>query len=249
MQEAQLNPEIHTTPEQQKKLIAPLWHTILFAVVILGWSALNGKTQHEIPSGHHIELYSFTLLWEWFLLGIAVLGLRNRKALLREWIGDGWRGISSLLEDISAAGIFWLVALITLSATGILLGHAGFDPEQARKTVTKIAPHGSVEIALWIALSITAGICEEILFRGYLQQQLTRVTGRLWLGVVISALIFGSAHAYEGKAAMINLALFGALFGILAVVRRNLRAGILAHAWHDAFTGIVLTVLHRAGKL
>ncbi|MHB1020900.1 MAG: CPBP family intramembrane glutamic endopeptidase [Acidobacteriaceae bacterium] len=249
MQEAPLNLETNGSIPMENQPVAPLWHTILFVAVLLGWSVLNGKARHGMPTGHHVALYSFTLLWEWFLLAVAVLGLRNRKALLREWLGAGWKGIYSLFDDSRAAGIFWLASLIVLSAMAALLGHAGLHPEQAQKTVTKIAPHGAAEILLWIALSITAGLCEEILFRGYLQQQFARVTGRLWLGILLSALVFGASHAYEGKAAMINLALFGALFGVLAVVRRNLRAGILAHAWHDAFTGIALTMLHHAGKL
>jgi membrane protease YdiL (CAAX protease family) len=248
MQEPLLHSELTTSTAVQKRHIAPLWHTMLFVGILLGWSALNWKTKHAVPSGHHLPLYFFTLLWEWFLLAIAVVGLRNRKALLRNWIGEGWHGATTLLHDLGAAAIFWLVAITVLNIAAILLKHAGLNPNEARETVTKIAPHGRLEILLWTALSITAGLCEEIIFRGYLQQQFASLAGKLWIGVVLSALVFGAAHAYEGLAAMLVLALYGALFGVLAVLRRNLRAGMMAHAWHDAFTGIALTLLHHAGK-
>jgi hypothetical protein len=42
---------------------------------------------------------------------------------------------------------------------------------------------------------------------------------------------------------MVLLAVFGALFSALAILRRNLRAGIFAHSWHDLIAGLVLTFL------
>ena len=94
-----------------------------------------------------------------------------------------------------------------------------------------------------------AGICEELIFRGYLQQQFTAFTRRIWLGIAISAVFFGLAHGYEGTSGMLLIALYGAFFGILAHLRRSLRAGMFAHAWHDSLSGFVLYLgthlLHR----
>jgi hypothetical protein len=39
---------------------------------------------------------------------------------------------------------------------------------------------------------------------------------------------------------MVLLSVFGALFSLLSVFRRNLRAGIFAHAWHDFAVGLLL---------
>jgi membrane protease YdiL (CAAX protease family) len=63
------------------------------------------------------------------------------------------------------------------------------------------------------------------------------------LGVLASALIFGGAHAYQGARSMALLAVFGALFGVLALYRRSLRAGMFAHAWHDWIAGLALALL------
>ena len=95
-------------------------------------------------------------------------------------------------------------------------------------------------------MSLTAGICEEFLFRGFLQQQFARASGRVWVGVVVSAVLFGCAHGYEGIAGMLMITVYGALFSMLALRRGSLRAGMIAHAWHDSITGVALWMLNRA---
>ncbi len=88
-------------------------------------------------------------------------------------------------------------------------------------------------------LCLLVGVAEELVFRGYLQQQFTAWSrGAAAGGVVFSAIMFGAAHGYEGVRAMFLLAVFGALFSLLALFRRNLRAGIFAHSWHDAIAGL-----------
>jgi hypothetical protein len=68
----------------------------------------------------------------------------------------------------------------------------------------------------------------------------------VWLGVLASALVFGGAHAYQGARNMALLAVFGVLFGMLAIYRRSLRAGIFAHAWHDLIAGLALALLRSS---
>jgi hypothetical protein len=49
------------------------------------------------------------------------------------------------------------------------------------------------------------------------------------------------------------IAAYGAMFGVLARLRRGLRTGMIAHAWHDSISGVALVLLrhygvHLAGK-
>ncbi len=100
-------------------------------------------------------------------------------------------------------------------------------------------PQGIVEMTVWAALSVTAGICEETIFRGYLQRQFTAITKSAPAGIVISAIAFGAAHGYQGFRFAILISLFGAMFGILAYWRRSVRPGMIAHAWQDTLGGVV----------
>jgi len=102
-----------------------------------------------------------------------------------------------------------------------------------------ILPHAGVEIALWIALSITAGICEETIFRGYLQRQFIALTKNVPTGIFLSAAAFGLAHAYQGSRMVILIGLYGAMFGILAHWRGSVRPGMIAHAWQDSLNGVL----------
>jgi uncharacterized protein len=231
------------------RLLAPLWHTALVLALVLGISWAEVLTRHltgnTAPHGDmahpsHILGYLITLAWEWILLAFVWWGLRMRGTPLRQIFGLRRTGASELWMDVAIALGFWFASLIVLSLAASLLRFAHLHPENVRGIVSKLAPASAAELALWTALSISAGICEELIFRGYLQQQFTALTRCAVLGIAIAAILFGSAHLYEGVSGALLIMLYGALFGILAHLRRSLRTGIFAHAWHDALSGFVL---------
>ena len=69
--------------------------------------------------------------------------------------------------------------------------------------MVQLAPTNGKEIACWLLLCMLVGVAEELVFRGYLQQQFTAwARGAAVGGVVFSAMMFGAAHGYEGVRAM-----------------------------------------------
>ena len=77
----------------------------------------------------------------------------------------------------------------------------------------QMAPSNSKEIAAWILLFLIAGCGEEVCFRGCpLRQFIVLARGRLAVAVLLSALCFGAAHAYEGVRGIFLIAVFGLLF-------------------------------------
>jgi membrane protease YdiL (CAAX protease family) len=228
-------------PVIDRRPIAPLWHTVLLVLLIAGTSWLG--TRHTSSGGlrrAHLETYLLTLLWEWALAGFTFWGLRLRETSLRKLVGEWRSGFRGWMIDLGGALLFWIMAMTVLVAVGVLLrlGHM----ENAQKKLAELAPQSLAEMGLWIILSCSAGICEEFVFRGYLQQQFSRMSGRVWVGVIASSLLFGAAHGYEGLSGMIAITLFGAMFSMLAIRSRGLKMGMIAHAWHDAFTGAVLAL-------
>jgi len=233
------------TPSLGRAPIAPWWHCALLVAIIAAASIFGSMhSAKNTMASHHLGNYGVTLAWEWALAGFAYWGIRMRKIPLREVLGQRRPGLHEFLMDVAAAGVFWVLALLVLAALALVLKL--FHLESAQKQIGQLAPASVAEAALWIALSISAGICEEFVFRGYLQQQFARATGRAWVGVAASALLFGTAHGYEGVAGMIMITIYGALFSVLAIERRSLRAGMIAHGWHDSFTGLLLWALKRA---
>jgi membrane protease YdiL (CAAX protease family) len=242
-------------------LIAPAWHTILLIAVILLLSFAGAKQfsgEHAAPV-HRLQTYALTvatevvmLIWVWF-------GLRLRRIPFRSIFGE-ISGARTLGIDVLSAGVFWISALSLLATVNItwfladalihhrpLFQNGSLDPEQQKTihTLTALAPSNMSEIAAWILLCVMAGLTEEIVFRGYLQRQFTAWgRGAAAVGVVFSALLFGCAHGYQGVHYMVLLSIFGALFSVLAIFRRNIRAGIFAHAWQDIVAGLGLALLH-----
>jgi hypothetical protein len=102
-----------------------------------------------------------------------------------------------------------------------------------------LLPKGILESLAWIPLALSAGFCEELAFRGYLQKQFQAITGSAGWAVLLQAIVFGVGHLYEGVGPVGRITLFGVLFGILAVWRKSLRPGMIAHAWSDIF-GVII---------
>jgi uncharacterized protein len=205
---------------------------------------------------HLVLNYSLTIAYEWVLAAIVLWGLRMRGVPLRQILGEPRPDARSWLADAGAALVYWVVAMLVLAMLGnVLVKFSGshIDPQKIGDVTQRLTPVTGFEMMLFLALSISAGICEELVFRGYLQQQFSRMTGRIWLGVLLSALVFGGAHGYEGIAGVLLITAYGAMFGLLALWRRGLRTGMIAHAWHDSISGLALVLLrhygvHLAGK-
>lgn len=221
--------------------VAPWWHTAILVAILLGISALSTLQSRSAGfGGGHIERYVITIAWECVLGLIAWWGLRMRATSIREIFGRRRPGFTEFARDFGIALLFWIIAMSVLAAIAILLRR--FHLVHAQRAVIALAPQTLAQIIVWIALCITAGIVEEFVFRGYLLQQFSSIGGKLWIGVLISSLFFGAAHGYEGIGGMIAIVVYGVLFCLLAIYRRSLRAGMIAHAWHDIITGILIVV-------
>lgn len=225
------------------RLLAPWWHTVVLVAVLLLGSIGGSGSHHPWSRGSKLPQYLWGMTWEWILTGFVWLGIRKRFTL-RDIIGGRWASFEEFFFDVIIAAVFWVVATLVL-ASGAVLMHLdqGDKMESMRRQLGFLIPGTRLELAIWFCLSATAGFCEEFIFRGYLQLQFAAMTRSMFLGALLSAVVFGAAHGYEGRARMLLIGIFGLLFGLLAWWRRSLRPGMMAHAWHDALSGAVLRML------
>lgn len=250
--------------------IAPMWHTVLLMVLIITISAL-GFVRHSGPHGsavvNRLRTYGTTAILEVVLIGWVALGVKLRGVRLRSLFGKVSISLKAILVDFGIAIVFWVLSMMALATVAMMwisveswITHkpipiqtskngqpTALNPrdDRAAKAVVQLAPTNGKEIAAWLMLCMLVGVAEELVFRGYLQSQFTAwAKGAAAAGVVFSALMFGAAHGYEGARAMFMLSVFGAFFSLLALFRRNLRAGIFAHSWHDAVAGLAVALLH-----
>jgi membrane protease YdiL (CAAX protease family) len=244
-------------------VVAPVWHTVvLIAGIALLSVAGAAQLSGSQPVVNRLPTYAFTAATELFMLAWVYFGLRLRGVPFRSLLGSVSGSFHSVAVDFGLAMLFWMASWIVLGTVAIfwtvieasITHHSLFssgkqpapDPtqQQTLHTLTQLAPANGAEVAAWILLCILAGLAEEMVFRGYLQRQFTAWSrGAAAAGVAFSALLFGAAHGYQGARNMVLLAVFGALFSLLALFRRSLRPGIFAHSWHDLFVGLMLAWL------
>lgn len=251
------------------KPIAPVWHTV---VLVVGIVLLSVSGAIELSGGQasvdRLHTYALTVITELFMLGWIYFGLRLRKIPFRSLLGSIPGGFRSIAVDLGFAIVFWIGSLMVLGTIAIFwtvieaaITHRSLFPsgkpltpdaaqQQTLHTLLQLAPANGREVAAWIVVCIIAGIVEELVFRGYLQRQFTAwAKGAVAAGVAGSALLFGSAHGYQGARSMVLLCVFGVLFSLLALFRRSLRAGMIAHSWQDICAGLLLALLKAHHKL
>jgi uncharacterized protein len=159
-------------------------------------------------------------------------GLRRSGATLRQLIGGRWQSAKDVAVDISLALGLWTIWTLIEKGWDRWLG-----PGHAA-SIQGFLPRRASEILLWVAVSVSAGFCEELVFRGYFQKQFEVFTRSKWFALLLQAALFGIAHGYQGLQACVKIALFGALYGLLALWRGSLRPGMIAHGGSDILSGI-----------
>ena len=243
-------PIAENPPASERKLLAPVWHTILFIIILLCNSYFTASSLPKMGSGtaakQHIFEYAFTIGFEFVLLLIVWLGIRSRGVKMKELIGGRWESVEDFLIDIGIAIGYWLVAIAVLAGLGYLMGLTkGPQAGEAKKLADMLAPDSPPALAMFILLSTVAGFVEEIIFRGYLLKQFAALTGNIYAGLIIQAIFFGAGHGYEGARRMLLIAVYGTMFGLLTVWRKSLRPGMMAHTLHDSLAGVGLYLVKR----
>jgi len=221
-----------------RPLIAPAWHTIVFIAIFVGISVVGGFFQHAAkqhpqaiaPSGNAVSRYFSVLVFEWLLVLYVRMGVNKRGVRLRDLVGGRWATPRAVIKDIALGAGLWTIWMGLMNAH--VLG-SGTNAAQG------LLPQGILESLAWIPLALSAGFCEELAFRGYLQTQFLAITGSAAWAVPIQAIVFGIGHLYEGVGPVVRIILFGVLFGLLALWRKSLRPGMITHAWSDIFGVIV----------
>ncbi|HWX55191.1 MAG TPA: CPBP family intramembrane glutamic endopeptidase [Verrucomicrobiae bacterium] len=246
-----LDPMIGQTLPPVKKLLAPVWHTGVLVAIILGnsFAGFFYKPSTGTASGP-VLLYSFTFVFELLLFLFIWIWVRRSGTSMRELIGGRWNTPEDVLLDLGLAFGFFVVAGLIIALVRIALGDIDLHnlnklAQEAKRTLGPLIPRSGFQAGLFLLLSVSAGLFEEIIFRGYLQKQIAAMAGNAYAGILGSGVTFGAAHAYQGGRGMIAIGVFGVLFGILAHLRKSLRPGMIAHATQDAYAGLALFFFFR----
>lgn len=229
------------TGKPRAEPVASYLHTLgllaIFAVAMAIGIAMQG---HPLPSGgppapaerNVIPMFLSSLAFGWGTVYYVWAGVHHRGGNLFALTGRRWSSLKDVLRDLLIAAPFWAVWEAVAYGMWELLGTSTANTAND----AMFPPRGALEICLWIAVSLTAGFCEELIFRGYLQRQLTALTGRIWAAVILQGIFFGLLHPRGWKAVAV-ISVLGMLYGTLAAWRKDLKPGMLSHGWSDVWEG------------
>jgi len=203
-------------------------------VVLAGMGALayrgHFQSAHLRAMEHpnRVAFYLQTIFLEWLMLAIVLAGVRLHRSSLVTVLGDRWRSAREALRDLGIGIGFLFLTMVMLMIIGPLFGMT-----RGNSDVQFLLPSGPLESALWVAICISAGICEEAVYRGYLQRQFSAYTKNIPIGMLLSAVAFAAAHLYQGFSRA-SVILVGAIMSsILAHWRKSVRPGMFAHFLQD----------------
>jgi CAAX protease family protein len=223
--------------------VAPAWHTVVLLLFLFGVSFGSARAGGLTPLGPNIGRalgYVLVIIFEWAVVVFIWLGVKQRGLRIADLIGGRWARPLDILRDVSIA-----VAFLIVVTGGVLGALDHFLKSAPNEAIRNLLPHGPIEVVLFLMTSLTAGFCEELIYRGYLQRQFTALTHAVPGGILLQAIVFALGHAYQGWKYVLLIAVLAAMLGLLAYWRKSLRPGMIAHALQDGISGIVASHLLR----
>ncbi len=160
-------------------------------------------------------------------------------------------GICSPLIDKTVVIIAALLLGIYLSDTLINYLNAN-KAKESIKELSNIMPTSWGDYQHFIFLAIAAGVCEEVVFRGFLVNYINQIfSGSAYvymLSIIIPALVFSLSHMYQGWFAVVKIFAISLLFGALFIYSKSLLLVSIIHVLVDLISGAVMVkVFQKSG--
>jgi membrane protease YdiL (CAAX protease family) len=134
-----------------------------------------------------------------------------------------------------------LILVATLAISGLRLRRVAGNIRKRVQNLAALLPNLHAERRWFVAVSLGAGIYEEIVFRGFLLYYLglcfphANVTGR----VLLKSLFFGLSHLYQGWKGAVGAGILGLLFAGMYLMIGSLVMPMAVHAAIDLRTLLI----------
>jgi len=189
----------------------------------------------HVGTMERLVLYASTIGFQW--LAVAVVAWRA-------WVhGYTAEELGLTIHDKTKMLVASLVGAATIAILQWLnLRRMGRLPAKARGPLQAIAerilPQSTIELLPFLALAITAGLCEEFLYRGFAMAVLARLGSSAWVAVLLSSILFGLAHLYQGRGGFFTTLVIGTVFGTGRIAYDSLVPVIFWHSAVDLVAGV-----------
>jgi uncharacterized protein len=189
----------------------------------------------QIGTCERLSLYASTIAFQWVAAAVVAW---------RAWARGLTLGALGLV--VHNGGRILIAAIVGAATLGGLqwlnLRRMGRSPGKAREFMrilaNRILPQAPLELLAFLALAVTAGLCEEFLYRGFAMAALTRVGLPVWGVVLLSSVLFGLAHLYQGRGGLVSTLVVGTVFGMARIAYDGLVPVMVWHFAVDAVAGV-----------
>ena len=218
------------------------WLIFLVLGILLPWRGFE-RMRHlmqlpEVSGRDRLKLYALTILFQWALTLLVAWRAFARGLSLEELAVRGGRSSSVLAVTVVGGG---LVAAAHWANLRRMARSNHPNLQRLRALGSRLFPRTPSETTLFILLAITAGLCEEFLFRGFVMAALYRAGAVNWLAVVVSSAMFGVAHLYQGRGGSVGTGILGTIFALIRIAYHSLLPVVVWHAALDVVAGIAGT--------
>ena len=208
--------------------------TLAGVLPAFGWITYQ-KLIADVRAGDpdaRLDEYRRTTLTEWALVAVTLIVWLDAARPLAALGFDVPTDLRTLLGGVTTAlGLAFLALQWLQVRNGDDVLHEQFRAAYAG--ATDLMPRTPSEQRGAQVLSITAGICEEVLYRGFLIAYVATFTGNAWTAAAIAAAAFGLAHSYQGRSGILKTTIVGLVAGALYVATGSLLWPIVLHVAVD----------------
>jgi uncharacterized protein len=127
------------------------------------------------------------------------------------------------------------IAIVVPTALAIFSEKVRQKSKKAARKMSFLIPSTRDERRWWWLICVTAGVCEEIVYRGFLLHYLHALPLHLTLtwALAVASVIFSIGHLYQGPVGSIAAGFLGFVFGVIFLWTGSLLIPIVAHALVD----------------
>lgn len=181
-----------------------------------------------------LRLYASTIAFQWILVGLIFWRV-DAHGLSTTEMGLGRPSLGRTAVVSTVLAMFLLVNQL------LSLKYVGARPQDLRSKLAQVAlrifPQDQLERLIFFAVVVTVAVCEELIYRGFAQGVFQDVTRSTIGGIVLSALLFGVAHAYQGRRGIIATCVVGLLFAAAHSLTGSLIPCVIGHFIVDFIAG------------
>lgn len=213
--------------------------------LVLRWTGALSVAGIDPQSPQHTRAFlkfCFALTaFLWVCFFIVLVGIRSSgRTRWQELVGAKWSRWQAIIGDLGIA----LATLVMMAVIGNLSNAVRGPFQHDTAAFRSMVAQNSVEAVAFLVAALTAGFVEEFVFRGYVQRQCQALCGSTVLASILQLVVFTQGYLYQGWLRLVPVLLIGFVLTIVALWRKSLVPGMIAHGLGDSLVAFIFFFKH-----